>query len=322
MNRSQAAAALKRGALAAGILSAVLRILLLYTAFDDNGLLPAGSYALRVTVLTALCFFVGLLFLALRLNRLPGTEACLAPEGPLGWVALGAAGLLFAGSMVLLLDPAGEASMVWGAWWGLAAALCMAGTVLEGISLWAGLSAVGLLLAGSLTVLLKVDPQDRALLWAARGSLVAALALGAAMLGSREKRVFWLRLPPALFATLSLILRFRSWSQDPLVIHVAPSLLAWVCVMVELVLLPGFALNAGHRRSGVLFGLAAGVYTLGLLPDLLLTGRGSASELLSVLGLGCWCVVPALALLRDLVQQEEPAPEPVETMETKNEEFR
>ena len=309
MNRSQAAAALKRGALAAGILSAVLRILLLHTAFDENGLLPAGSYALRVTVLTALCFFAGLLFLALRLNRLPGTEACLALEGPLVWLALGAAGLLFAGSMTVLLDPAGEAALAWGAWWGLAAALCMAGTALEGISLWAGWSAAGLLLAGSLTVMLGGDPLDKALQWAGRGTLAAALGLAAAMLGSRDQRRFWLRLPPALFATLSLILRFRSWSQDPLVIHIVPALLAWVCVMVELVLLPGFSLNAGHRRSGVLFGLAAGVFTLGVLPDLLLTKRGSLSEPLLLLGLGIWCVLPALALLRDVVQNEEPAAE-------------
>ena len=131
-----------------------------------------------------------------------------------------------------------------------------------------------------------------------------------ALASNREPFFFWVRLAPALFAGASMILRFQSWSHDPLVIHVVPSLLAWVCCMMEMMLLTGFSLNVGHRRSTVLFGLAAGVFACMAVPDYFLSRRITLPDLLTLLALGLWSVTYALELLRYRVQSEQPKPAP------------
>ena len=87
-------------------------------------------------------------------------------------------------------------------------------------------------------------------------------------------------------------------------IHITPLLLGWTCCMVETMLLTGFPLDAGHRRSGVLFGLAAVVFTCMTLPDYALGLRTGFSDLLILIGLALWCGEAAFALLRNRVQEE------------------
>lgn len=182
---------------------------------------------------------------------------------------------------------------------------CLSGGAAQRLLLAA---AALLVFLGALLELTEGGPEpgkaELAIRWA--GMLSGLLLLAVALVPQRGRGFFWARFLPALYTGAALILRFRDWSHDPLVIHVAPVLLAWTCFMVEMMLLSGFPLGAGHRRSAVLFGLAAGVFTCMTLPDYVLGDRAGLSELLSFLGLGLWCAVSAFALLRSRVQEEEP----------------
>lgn len=173
------------------------------------------------------------------------------------------------------------------------------------------LAATVLLFCGCALPLLEAPALlEKAWRWTYLGGLLTALAmLWTALAVKRSPALFWFRLLLALFTGVSLVLRFREWSHDPMVIHIAPPLLAWVCCMMETMLLTGFPLKAGHRRSGVLFGLAAGVFACMTLVDYLLGQKSGLSEVLILLGVALWCVTAALELLRPQVQAEQPAPE-------------
>lgn len=245
------------------VVLAVLRAVILKTSFDESGLLPAGSPAQPLTVLAAACCFAVLCLLSLRLNRLPGTEACFSRSSVSLFLRLAAAILVFFGALMTILNGTAAATHRVAAFSGLAAALSM---------LWTALSP------------------------------------------SRGSSLFWLRLVTALYAAAALILRFRDWSHDPQIIHIVPLLLTWTCCMVETMLLTGFPLNAGHRRSAVLFGLAGAVFACMLLPDCLLGLRKDLPDLLTLLGLVLWGAEAAVSLLRKPVQEEEaPALPPEET---------
>ena len=182
---------------------------------------------------------------------------------------------------------------------------------------WSFLQILGavLLLLGCLFSLLL---QKEALTPVWRVNHIVGLIAAVAMLtvsfgsGASGSGIFWLRLPAALYALFSMILRFQAWSHDPLVIEIIPFLLAFLCCMVSLMLLCGFPLKVGHRRSTVCFGLCAGIFALMGLPDVFLGRRAAAGDVLILLGLALWCVVHALQLLRDAVQEETA---PAETAE-------
>lgn len=154
------------------------------------------------------------------------------------------------------------------------------------------------------------EPDKAAVIFAWVGVASGLLLAWTALAPTRGKQFFWVRLLPALYTGGSLVLRFRDWSHDPMVIHIAPVLLAWTCCMMEMMLLTGFPLGAGHRRSAVLFGLGTGVFTCMTLPDYVLGLRSGVPDLLTLLGLALWCTLSALELLRPAVQTEA-APEPV-----------
>lgn len=254
MKQSKTPKALCWAAVLCAAALAVLRVVILKTSFEENGLLPVGSLAQPLTVLAAACCFAVLCLLALRLNRLPGTEACFSRSPVSLFLRLAAAILVFFGALTTILNGTETTVQQIAAFSGLAAALAM---------LWTALSP------------------------------------------DRGSSLFWLRLVTALYTAAALILRFRDWSHDPLIIHIVPLLLTWTCCMVETMLLTGFPLKAGHRRSGVLFGLAAAVFLCSLLPDYLLGLRTDLPDLLSLLGLVLWGAEAAGSLLRRDVQDEE-----------------
>ena len=240
-------------ALLFAVLLAVLRVAVLKTAFDDEGLLPVGSKVLPLTVLVCACFFAVLWFLSSRLNGFPGRETFFSVQGVWLPMKLLSAGLLLTGSLLALRE--------------LKELAFNADTVIP---------CVG---------------------------IVSALLLGWTSLRERRGReFFWVRLIPALFTGAALVLRFRVWSHDPLVIHIVPALLAWTCCMMEMMLLTGFSLNVGHRRSGILFGLGAGMYACMTVPDYFLTDRMALSDLLTLLGVALWCVISAMELMRERTQ--------------------
>lgn len=185
----------------------------------------------------------------------------------------------------------------------------------EPVFLACRLCAAVLVFFGALTALLDGGAElGRIGRLAAVSGFAAALAmLWTALSRERGRTLFWLRLIPALFTGAALILRFRNWSHDPMTIHIAPLLLAWTCGMVEMMLLTGFPLGAGHRRSGVLFGLAAGVFTCMAVPDYILGWQTGLSDLLTLLGVSLWCAEAAFSLLRRQVQEERPPAIPTET---------
>lgn len=254
MEHTKAARTLRWVAVACAVLLAVLRVVILKTAFDADGLLPVGSPALPLTALAAACAFTVLCLLSLRLNRLPGTEACFSRSAVSLFLRLAAAILVFFGALMTILNGTDTQVKQIAAFSGIAAALAM---------LWTALSRY------------------------------------------RGKALFWLRLVTALYTAAALILRFRDWSHEPQIIRIAPLLLTWTCCMVETMLLTGFPLNAGHRRSGVLFGLAAAVFVCMLLPDYALGQRSDLPDLLSLLGLTLWGAEAACSLLRRDVQEEK-----------------
>lgn len=267
MEHTKAARTAGWAAVGCAVLLTVLRVTILKTAFDENGLLPVGSKAMIGTAAAMACCFAVLCLLSLRLNRLPGTEACFTRRPVFLGCRLIAAILVFFGALTVLLDGGDASEQTWrlAAFSGIAAALAM---------LWTTLTAQG------------------------------------------GKALFWLRLIAALYTAASLILRFRSWSHDPMTIHIAPLLLAWTCAMVEMMLLTGFPLKAGHRRSAVLFGLATGVFACMSIPDYLFGLHSGLPELLTLLGLALWCAVAAVELLRRPVQEEAPPASPAEPEKT------
>ncbi len=260
MEHSKTAKVLGAAALLCAALLTALRLIVLKTAFDENGLLPPGSPALIITVLACAACFAALWLLSLRLNRLPGTEDCFTQRSFfLGW-SLIAAVLVFFGGFLLLLD-------------------------------------------GRITL----DLTGRIAAFSAMASALAMVWTALAV--DRGRPLFWPRLVTALYVGAALILRFREWSHDPMTIHIIPLLLAWTCCMVETMLLTGFPLKADHRRSAVLFGLAALGFGCMALPDYIIGQQTSLSELLTLLGLVLWCAEAAFALLRKRTQEEPPEPE-------------
>ena len=246
-----------------------LRLYTLLCAVGEDGLLPRGSWVLPLTVLLSAACFVTLGLLGLRLNRLPGADRCFVGGA---WESCGifAGLLLFAGSLISLLQTAE---------------------------------------LGSLNALLQTRAYAE---FALRLSHVLGMASGASMIAvillrRNGKNSYWPQALMSFFMLLSMVLRFRDWSHEPLVIEIVPQLLALICSMVCVMLISGFALGVGHRRSSVSFGLCAGIFTLTALPDFLLRGL-SAGDLLICLGLGLWCAVHALRLLQPDVQNET-APE-------------
>ena len=172
------------------------------------------------------------------------------------------------------------------------------------------LFAAALLLAGCLLRLsdssLSLDGAQR--LTEVGGAVSAALMAAVVFLREKlSKNGFWAQLPLALYTGVSLVLRFRVWSHDPMIIDIAPQLLTMICAMLCCVMLTAFPLGAGHRRSTVLFGLLTVLFTLMALPDYLVAVKQSFSDLLIFLGLALWCGTHALLLLRKHVQDE---PEP------------
>ena len=175
----------------------------------------------------------------------------------------------------------------------------------QGIWLPLKLAAAGLLMAGSVLTLLNLEHlavKDPETVIPCVGALSALLMVWNSMSERRGTGFFWARLIPTLFVGAALVLRYRVWNHDPLVIHLVPVLLAWTCCMVEMMLLAGFSLNVGHRRSAVLFGLSAGMFTCMTLPDFFLTDWIGLPDMLTLLGLALWGFVAALELLRERSQ--------------------
>lgn len=178
--------------------------------------------------------------------------------------------------------------------------------------------AAALLLAGCILRLTEAKASlDRAQRLTEIGGIVAAAGMAAAVIFREKlgKFAFWVRLPLALYACVSLILRFRVWSHDPMIIDIVPQLLALICAMLGCVMLTAFPLGAGHRRSTVLFSLMIFLFTVMSLPDYLVAVKTGLADPLIFFGLALWCATHACLLLRARVQDEPEPPAKPEAAE-------
>lgn len=87
---------------------------------------------------------------------------------------------------------------------------------------------------------------------------------------------------PALFGALQLIVRFRDWSRDPLLMDYCFELLASICVMCATFHLGGFSLGRCRRRTCIFFCMSGVLFCA-----VAMAGRGILS-VLSSLGYGVW----------------------------------
>lgn len=129
------------------------------------------------------------------------------------------------------------------------------------------------------------------LLTALVGLVAAVLMVVIALLRRRQKGngLFWAQLPLILFAGMNMIYYFRRWSHDPIVLDITPLALASICSLLGIVMIAGFSLRVGRRRSTALWCALSPVFTAMALPDYLMGAKSSRSILLIWLGLALWC---------------------------------
>lgn len=139
------------------------------------------------------------------------------------------------------------------------------------------------------------------------GGMEAALFFAAAALlyGKRSKVVVWLLLLCCLFFAGQLIYDFKHWSTDPQVIDFCFRLLAQVSGMLALLHLSSFLLSYGHKRITIFWSACTVMFTLMLLPDLIIAKSITIGEFMIPLGTAIWCGSHALRLLRAAVQEED-----------------
>jgi len=110
---------------------------------------------------------------------------------------------------------------------------------------------------------------------------------------TKGKRVSpWLFLVPTVFFAVELILDFRGWGQDPVVLDYCYELFALIATMCSLLQLTGFCFDKGHRRSAVFFGLCAVYFSAASAAD------GGGAEMFMKFGVILWTVANLWLLLR------------------------
>ncbi len=186
-----------------------------------------------------------------------------------------------------------------------------------GIWVFLPLAGACLLLAGSLPAvleLLKGAAVAKFRLLTALFGLVSAILtvpvlLRRSVLG---KNAFWFQFPLVVFSGMNMIYHFRNWSHDPIIADIAPLALAAICFLLSTMLIAGFSLNVGRRRSTAVWGSMAVIFTAMCLPDFLLGVKSGVSVLLTWLGLALWCGYHAAMLVAaaDSAEADAPALEP------------
>jgi len=100
---------------------------------------------------------------------------------------------------------------------------------------------------------------------------------------------------PALFSAVELIVQFRDWSRDPLLMDYCFELLASIFVMCATFHLGGFSLGRGRRRTCIFFCMSGVLFCA-----VAMAGSGILS-LLSSLGAGLWLLANLWLILDEEV---------------------
>lgn len=180
-----------------------------------------------------------------------------AGKGPLTWICLGLVVLMSAYAFLLKPKDTMKRACVPAMIVTFAAAFCMA---LGSIAMWKGNLPMALCGLGTavcwviLALQRQQDTQPSALLF----------------------------MLPALFHAIELIVQFRDWSRDPLLLDYCFELLAGICVMCATFHLGGFSLGRARKRMSVFFCMCGVLFCA-----VAMAGQGFLS-LLSTAGAGLW----------------------------------
>lgn len=162
--------------------------------------------------------------------------------------------------------------------------------------------AAALLLAVGSILFLKSGASKADVVLAVGGVLVAACWIGAGFSRFQAKRApVVLFLIPAVFYLVELVLKFRLWTQDPVILDYCYDLGALICTMCSLFHLTGYCFDKGSRRLSVFFSLSAVFFNAAAMAG------SAASEWMGCLAVILWLLVNLWLLLRPGVSR--PAPE-------------
>lgn len=162
-------------------------------------------------------------------------------------------------------------------------------------------AAAGMLL-GCLAMVRELE-HDYDMLLAAGGAVTAICWV---MVGVERFRGQKIPAPmfmiPTLFYAVRLVLDFRNWSRDPMILDYCFDLLVLICIMCATFHLGGFCFDKGKRRltaffccCGILFGAAA-------------VAGGRMREIAMTGGAMLWLAANLWVLLRPARKRQEPKP--------------
>lgn len=114
---------------------------------------------------------------------------------------------------------------------------------------------------------------------------------------------------PALFYAVELIIEFRGWSRDPLIMDYCFDLFALICVMCATFHLGGFCLETGARRLTVFFSLCGVFFSAAAIV------KTTAANALGYGAAILWLLANLWLLLRTSRKREEEPAEETEEVE-------
>ena len=110
---------------------------------------------------------------------------------------------------------------------------------------------------------------------------------------------------PALFYVIDLIINFRNWSRDPLIMDYCFDLFALISVMCATFHLGGFSFEKGKRRLTVFYCICGVIFSAisaaGPVTEMVkgISEDGQISQLLMCVGNGLWMAVSLWLLMEE-----------------------
>lgn len=201
-----------------------------------------------------------------------------------------------------------------------AQAVLRAGTVPTAASMVGGvlLLVASLLSAGESLLTLSTSTQQMnnalELLLGVLGAVSGLCILAAASARQKgSKASSGLYLLPFVFALCQLVLDFKNWSSDPIILDYCFKLFALICVMGGAYRITGYCFDQGKRRLGSFWAMTGVFFSVVSLPG------ASLTELVFFLGTALWMFACVWLQLRPGKDPVPPPPEPEEDAEAADE---
>ena len=163
--------------------------------------------------------------------------------------------------------------------------------------------AAAILLLSSILRLTAMT-QKLDLLVAFGGVITAACWAGTAMSRYQAKRAHGvLMLLPAVFYVVDLVLQFRLWTRDPIILDYCYDLLALICTMCALFHLGGYSFDQGNRRVTTFFTMCGVFFNAAAMAG------APVAVMLGYFAAALWLLVNLWLLLRPASQRVKTAEE-------------